>query len=154
MIERQGNIWDTFGIKNAVVLVTTNNVINTKNELVMGAGIALEAKQRFPDFPKEIVGYYWVNPRLWNNGDYHLYINYTQQIGCIQTKRHWRDSSPIDLVQKSVEELNREARLPTNEHIIYNLPKPGCGLGGLDWETQVKPLCEMLPDNVVIWSKE
>jgi hypothetical protein len=152
MIEMYGDIWTQFQKQNQIVIVTTNNVIGATG-LIMGAGIAKEAKDRLPNLPQEIASFYKVNPRLWNDGDYLLYIHYTQGIGCLQTKRNWKNRSPIDLVQKSIEILDREARLPTNEHIMYNVPRPGCGLGGLDWKFQVRPLCEALPDNVVIWSK-
>lgn len=151
MIEKKGDIWRQFRQENQMVLVTTNNVIGA-NGLVMGKGIAKEAKDRLPTLPYHVAAYFNFNPHLWNNGDYYLYLDYTLQIGCVQTKRHWKNPSPIDLIERSIEELNKEARLITNQHITYNLPKPGCGLGGLDWESQVKPLCETLPNNVIIWS--
>lgn len=52
MILEKGNMWDCFG-KVDLFLVTTNPIVNAKGELVMGRGIALEAKKRFPELPKD-----------------------------------------------------------------------------------------------------
>ena len=51
----------------------------------------------------------------------------------------WYNSN-LNVIENSLRELIYTARLNKN-YKIY-LPRPGCGCGGLDWESQVKPLCE------------
>lgn len=142
MIEKTGNIWSVFQQPNQIVLCTTNNV-RGRNGLVMGAGIAREAAQRLPELSR------WMDPYC--GADYWLKVFYGQGIGCIQTKRDWKHGSPIDLVHASIEILNIVAN--TDQTYTYNLTRPGCGLGGLNWERDVRPMCNSLPNNCVVWSQ-
>lgn len=144
MQEKTGDIWSIWQQPNQIILVTTNNTKGT-NGLVMGAGTAKQAMMRIPGLSRK---WYHLCGK-----DYHIWIEYLLGIGCIQTKRFWADPSPLELVLKSIETLNREVRLPTNEHITYHTARPGCGLGGLNWEQDIKPICLMLPDNCVVWSQ-
>ena len=141
MIERQGNIWSVWGQPNQIVLVTTNNV-RGKGGLIMGKGIALEGAKRVPGLPLAMFSF--------GDKDYHLMIFPGNGIGCLQTKRHWKDKTPLDLLEKSISAL-RECVLLDNM-TTYHLPRPGCGNGGLNWEKDVKHLCEQLPDNCIVWS--
>ena len=47
----KGNILNYIGVVD-IVCVTTNGIIKSNGELVMGAGCALEFKNRFPKIPK------------------------------------------------------------------------------------------------------
>jgi hypothetical protein len=49
MIEKTGDIWES---SEDYICITTNGYINVKGECVMGKGIALQCKERFPEFPK------------------------------------------------------------------------------------------------------
>lgn len=60
--------------------------------------------------------------------------NYVLQV---PTKHHWRHPSPLNLVQASIQALFplcESLRIDT-VHVV----RLGCGLGGLDWEAQVRP---------------
>lgn len=46
----KGNVFEQLDLD--YVCITTNSILNKNGELVMGAGVALEAKQRFPELPK------------------------------------------------------------------------------------------------------
>ncbi|MEK6860596.1 MAG: hypothetical protein AABY07_01375 [Nanoarchaeota archaeon] len=48
MILVKGNMWDELG-KAELILVTANSNIKKNGALVMGAGAAKEARDRFPD---------------------------------------------------------------------------------------------------------
>lgn len=42
-----GNMWDSYEVAD-LFLITTNSTLTRPNKLVMGRGIALQAKERFP----------------------------------------------------------------------------------------------------------
>lgn len=52
----------------------------------------------------------------------------------------WMLHSPFDLVRRSCEELLALTNEKGWEKVL--LTRPGCGLGGLDWVRQVKPMLE------------
>lgn len=142
MRERIGNIWTAYDEIGNIIVVTCNNTLTSKNRLVMGAGIAKEAVTRCPELSRRMAEY--------GNSDYHFVLFPEFRIGCLQTKREWSENSPFDLVKQSVEKLREEAlKYPS---YIFNLPRPGCGLGRLKW-INVKDICVQLPDNCVVWSK-
>jgi hypothetical protein len=155
MIEKIGSIWDVYNQFNNMILVTTNSQLKKNGELVMGKGIALEAAQREPSLPRRL-GHYLINQAgFWGNDamlvdDYYI-VSHLGAIGALQTKRDWKDPSSTELIKRSLSFLSQLAIwMPL---INFNIPRPGCGNGGLNWEKQVKPLCEALPDNVVVWNK-
>jgi hypothetical protein len=144
----KGNLWDELGHAD-VILFTANNTLNAKGELVMGAGAAREAKERFPDLPR-FLGYQIAS----KTGDYGVvstmvpYQGGRQRIAAFQTKRHWKSPSPLDLLKLSCEKLAGYAKQFPVQRIALNYP--GIGLGGLT-ESDVLPLLETLPDNVFVY---
>ena len=112
--------------------------INTVNCVgVMGAGVALEFKNRYPEMfrsyaracqNKEIAP---GKPHLWE--DYSLFSHCT--IVNLPTKLHWRDPSEYEYIEADLIWL-REFLMYRDE--VVTLPALGCGHGGLDWSI-VKP---------------
>jgi len=124
--------------------ITTNGVVKEDGTLVMGAGTAGDMQSRYPDAPKILGGY------VSRHGN-HLYVLYfdKQYYLSFPTKDDWRDDSNLGLIKQSSIELMQW--LNDNPHIkTVFLPRPGCGLGLLDWETQVKPAIEPILDDRVI----
>lgn len=146
-------MWDCFG-KVDLFLVTTNPVVNSKGELVMGRGMALEAKKKFPILPKkfaeryqeacDIQGY---DDALYstNVGQGGLFAG--QPVGWFMVKNHWAEPARLDIIKHSVLELAKWAKHTKG---IVALNFPGIGNGKLKRE-DVLPLLEVLPDNVHIW---
>ena len=132
MIEpRTGDLFEA----DAEALVNPVNCVG-----VMGRGLALAFRERFPDnfaayaaacrrgavVPGEMFVFDTERERP------RLIVNFP-------TKRHWRDASLLeDLVRglESLTELVRESELCS-----IALPALGCGLGGLDWR-EVRPRIE------------
>ena len=129
------------------VCITTNSILNTKGELVMSAGVALEAKKRFPELPK-VYGNKIDKLGLFGK-DYFL-LQYNNLIA-FQTKRHYRDKSPLDLVARSTQRLKFLATL--FDDCIFGLPFPAINNGGLTKE-DVLPIISCLPDNVLVFELE
>lgn len=163
MIEIKGNIWD-FHKEGHYVAVTTNGV--TKFGLaVMGKGIALQAKNRFPDLPKKL------GESLHATGNFpHIFPEY--QIITLPTKTVWWLRSDIKLIAYSCDFISKALNSPREawtlrseiplgclwDSVVQNtrlplvidklyMTRPGCGNGHLDWETDVKPVIKNILDD-------
>lgn len=64
------------------------------------------------------------------------------------TKDRVSEDSKLPLIVQSATELMN--LVEQMDWTIVVLPRPGCGLGGLDWDTQVKPALEPILDDRVI----
>lgn len=158
MKEIKGNIWD-FHEKGCWICVTTNGVVNEDGEAVMGRGIALEAKKRFPGLPHDL------GMAITSKGN-KLYSWPKCRLVTFPTKHHWMDMSDLCLIEKSCQELvswvdavcsflTSALKIPmvTESAKIY-LPRPGCGNGGLYWN-DVKPILEKyLDDRFVVVNRK
>lgn len=119
----------------------------------MGSGVALAVKNKYPDaykaymdlpstFQKALFG----TAHLVDVGaPYTLYIAH-----CFTQKTYGREAgvkyASVEAIQGAIVtcmEFSRRVRLP-----IY-LPKIGCGLGGLDWETEVRPALEEIEEKYI-----
>lgn len=102
----------------------------------MGAGIAGECKWRNPEFP-ELVG----QAILSGNRGCGIDKQTGAELFRFSTKTNiYDDKSDIELIEISLKALEL-VTMANQDKKIY-LPRPGCGIGGLDWETEVKPLVE------------
>lgn len=144
MKEKTGNIWDT---DCDVIAITTNGEVKKNGELVMGKGIALQAKQRYPDLPKilgDFVSTMGNIPEIVYDTDLSKRI-----IVSLPTKNHWRDKSDIELIKKSL--LSIEFML--DPPITIAIPRPGCSNGGLNWEDVKKEIEPLLDDRFVVYNR-
>lgn len=124
---QSGNVWDHH--PDSYIVVTTNGVVNPNGELIMGKGIALEAKNRYPLLPIHA-------GNLVKNAGNYTFVFPKYKLITFPTKHHWRHKGDINLIQRSIEQLL---------HVIDNhdelciekiyAPLLGCGNGGLKWET-------------------
>ena len=139
MREVFGDLWAYEGRKGFYILVTTNGFIKNSGEGVMGAGVAKQAADRYPDLPRllgqSLIGRGNVVSRL------------TDQIFSFPVKHEWFRNADLKLIKKSVAELDRRARLHPDRKFV--VPRPGCGSGKLKW-SKVRPLMIGLPDNVFV----
>lgn len=125
MEEIKGNIWDYED--EGIIAVITNGIVKKDETAVMGAGIALELKNRNKNIPK-VLG------QLLKNKGNHIF-QLTRNIITFPTKNHWRDKSDLKLIEQSAQELLKLADENSNDGYwqkIY-VPQPGCGCGGLKW---------------------
>jgi hypothetical protein len=149
MLEINDDIFKYIG-PNKPLVVTTNNVVKSDGSLVMGAGIAKLVRDKFPGVDKKL-------GRIISGLDIYNVIPVSideQIIIALQTKRHWKDPSPIDLVVESCKMLMRyiDDRIILDIKQVY-MTRPGCGNGGLDWN-YIKPLISFLDDRFIVCHKE
>lgn len=150
MIITVGNMWDELGVAD-LILFTANSVITRGGRLVMGAGAALEAKNRYP-----WLSYYLANeikkfpdPDRYGVAIYDRKVYKDTRIGAFQTKEDWKRNSRLDLIETAVEKV--KLLVPEYPRIVINFP--GINHGRLT-EQQVLPVIRSLPDSVIFYKKE
>lgn len=145
MLEAKGDIWDHWE-RGHVVAVTTNGLWDRLGNAIMGAGIAKQAKERFPELPGMLA------QKLQSGGNL-LYYFPSIRVVTFPTKEDWREDSIPALIAASARRLTRllDSGLIEPEHLPLYAPPFGAGNGNLDWEKQVKPLVDpILDDRVVV----
>lgn len=113
-------------------------IVNTVNTVgVMGKGVALEFKKRYPEmFDKyqELC-----SNQLLDVGKLYLWRESEKWVLLFPTKKHWRYPSKMEYIEKGLQKFEQNwDKLGTN---TIAFPRLGCGNGGLDWQ-EVKPLME------------
>ncbi len=141
---KHGNIFDS----QMECLV---NPVNTVG--VMGKGLALEFKRRYPAMFREYVRL--CKGRELVVGNPHLWIGTTgSYIILFPTKKHWRQPSKELYIKGGLRVISQAIRTGTLS-LYYPIdgiafPAIGCGLGGLDFETQVRPYMEQYLEDLPI----
>ena len=132
IVFKSGNLFDS----ECQTLVNTVNCIG-----VMGAGIAKQYKQKYP----EMFGEYKLacnNEELNIGGDIWIwdYIDLykPKKILCFATKEHWMYPSKIEWIERGLQNFVKNYKKWNITSIAW--PKLGCTNGKLDWENEVKPL--------------
>ncbi len=111
-------------------------IVNTVNCVgIMGRGIALQFKKRFPENFKVYAAACKKKAIL--PGKMFVYktdslIN-PKYIISFPTKRHWRGASRMEDIENGLQDLVKVIKDLKIQSIA--LPPLGCGLGGLDWNT-------------------
>lgn len=140
----QANIWE-YADKLDYVCITTNSIVKQNGELVMGAGNALQAKQRVPTLPLDFGDQ--IKSKNLQGKFYGLLLSHEKYLA-FQTKLHYQDESPLDVVSKSVAALERLANKYPDK--TFGLPFPGISNGRLSAKV-VYPMLLKLPDNVYVY---
>jgi len=124
IIYKTGNIFN----ENTEAIVNTVNCIG-----VMGKGLALEFKKRFPENFKQYVAA--CNRSMLRPGRMFTHNSFSTEghryIINFPTKKHWRDPSRIEYIDWGLRDLVDVISVLNIESIA--IPSLGCGLGGLDW---------------------
>lgn len=131
-----GNLWT---YPSTYRVITTNAIINSKGEAVMGAGTALQAKSRYPDIPKQL------GHLLSIYGNHVFRLNHN--IISFPTKTHWKYNSDINLIKQSAREI---LKLLKDQNVTVVMPPPGCGLGNLKWEDVRQVIEPILDDRFIV----
>lgn len=141
----EGDMWSAYDQAD-LFLVTTNSVLNRYGALVMGAGIARQARERFPELDAALG-----NAVVQVGDTYGLIVSPrwpTAKLGGFQTKVRWHDPSSLELINFSASKLVAWCKAHPTARVHLNMP--GVGHGRLSRE-QVLPILEPLPDTVTVW---
>lgn len=125
----QGDIWNftdptIVGKYNTKpVCVTTNQMIDSYGCLIMGRGIALDCKLKYPNVPRDLGRLV----QIYGNSPFYL-----RHDGIISfpTKYDWRDKSDLGLIVKSAWVIKKIKEVYKLETVLSVWP--GVGHGGLN----------------------
>lgn len=126
--------------------VPIQTIVNTVNCVgVMGKGVALEVRKRFPDIYKQYAEA--CKKGEVQIGRLRLFKDHDPWVLNFPTKRHWRESSKLEYIERGLRTFAKGYRKSGIQSVAF--PKLGCGSGGLEWK-QVKLVMEKylkeLPD--------
>lgn len=129
------DVWEAW-TEGAWVVVPTNQMTRRDNTAVMGAGLARQAADRFPELPAQYGA-------ALLRGE--AFVCFPQRrVLLAPTKTDWREPSTLELVSTAVDRLHGWASShPEVTHVV--VPLLGCGRGGLNRE-DVGPLLARLPN--------
>lgn len=128
--EKSGNIFST----GAQTIVITVNCVG-----IMGAGIAQDAKYRWPliydSYAKKCsLNQFGIGEILWETSE-------SQFVALFPTKTHWRMPSKIGYIKSGLQTLRKDIIEKSINSVA--LPYLGCSNGGLEW-AEVKPLIKTI----------
>ena len=124
------------GALEGVRCVTTNGSTDRYGMNIMGGGCAREAAERYPWLPN----YYG---RMLKEHGNHVFL--TGPVVCFPVKHQVGEPADLALVKRSLVELETLANLYDWQRVL--LPTPGCGLGGLSWDGEVREVAERILDD-------
>ena len=145
MKEVNGDLWDT---PADIIVITTNGATRKDGAAIMGRGVALQAKSRYP-------GIEYVLGRLIRENGNHVNIitgNFPRIIS-FPVKHHWRERADLKLINQSAIELVQLMDQQRYGYLVA-LPRPGCGNGRLRWEEVRSIIRPILDDRFVVYNKE
>jgi hypothetical protein len=147
---RRGDMWTAYNEAD-LYLITANSTIRQDDALIMGRGIARQARDHFPDLDKALsrqilntcgrLGQY--GPGLagvssrWPEA----------KLGAFQVKTHYDKPANLAFIQHSTAALQAWCAVQPTALVCLNFP--GTGNGRLPRE-QVLPIVQQLPTNVTI----
>jgi O-acetyl-ADP-ribose deacetylase (regulator of RNase III) len=135
-------------VSGNILAADVEAVVNPANAHgVMGAGLALQFKNKYPRMFAEyrrrcIAGEFGpgeVMPVKVDDSNPQWVINFA-------TKDHWRDPSKLEYIERGLADLRRA--IHSLELASVAIPALGCGLGQLDWPTvraRIKVFAATLP---------
>lgn len=148
MIQRTGDMWTDATGEFKVLLASTCCQFKIDADLnfllIMGKGSAGALAERYPFAPKLFADQ--VTGRIITDYGFMWYPSWS--FGAFQTKRDFRNSAVIEVIQLSTGGLLSAALMYPS--FTFHLPYPGVGYGMLS-PMVVEPIIKVLPDNVHVW---
>ncbi|WP_312694102.1 macro domain-containing protein [Caproiciproducens sp.] len=129
----------------AQVLVNTVNTVG-----VMGKGVALEFKKRYPNMFRSYQRI--CEDKSFDIGKLFLWKGTDKWVLLFPTKKHWKNPSRLEYIELGLQKFVDNWQRLGIESIAF--PRLGCGNGGLNWD-EVRPIMEkylkLLPLQVFIY---
>jgi hypothetical protein len=130
-----GDIWILHSRDQTIAIPTNGVTVN--GELIMGRGLALEAKERYPSLPLRL------GSMVREHGNFPFYVKEFNLVS-FPTKHNPQQKSDIHLIKQSAYNLRILADKIGLERVY--LPHVGCGNGGLFWGEVYPVINEILND--------
>jgi hypothetical protein len=154
--QRQGDIWSVH-YEADLFLITTNATLKQNGALVMGRGIARQARGRFPGLDLALGRHIdrvcggSVDARRSGLSEYGLLVSPrwpAAKLGAFQVKYHYRQLADLDLIARSADAL--VVWCEAHPQVAVHLNYPGIGNGRLHPD-DVWPIVARLPETVTLW---
>jgi O-acetyl-ADP-ribose deacetylase (regulator of RNase III) len=126
---------------NAQVIVNTVNTVG-----VMGKGLAKEFKRLYPSMFLSYQNY--CEKGMFSVGKLQLYKTPNKWVLNFPTKENWRNASKVEYIEDGLQKFVQQYQKQGITSISF--PMLGCGNGGLDWESIIKPLMHKYLKNLPI----
>lgn len=159
MILETGDMWEIWG-KTDLFCITTNSTVKPDGRLVMGAGIAQEARDSIIGLDARLGRMIGFNHRPYGLlvlQDLARYKVLQPRFGALQVKYSFSQPADINLICSSLASLFIYIAKNCNCRVDMNMPLEagsnsalGVGYGNLTVE-EVWPIVSLLPDNVHVW---
>lgn len=147
MILEKGNMWSVFD-ETDIFMITTNPIKRKDGAVVMGRGIALEAKTRFPQLPYDFGNELnKLHPEVDQQNVGYIGTYNKTPIYFFMVKDHWNNPASIGIISMSCFYLKHGFDWGSKR---IDLNFPGIGNGKLSRDS-VLPFLNELPDNVHVW---
>jgi len=138
MLELQSDFWRTEADYRCI---TTNGDLRINKRAIMGAGVALQARSRYPELEVTL------GKLLIERGN-HVHLLGHNLIS-FPTKVHWNLNSDLDLIMRSARELvDLVNTLPDARQVL--MTRPGCGMGRLSWPVVKQSIAPILDDRFIV----
>ncbi len=146
---KTGDMWTAYTAVDLFLITTNSTLKQGEHALVMGRGIARQAKERFPGLDTALGRQ--IQALCGNQGVYGLLISLRwpdAKLGAFQVKRRYSQPASLELIRCSTAALC--VWCADHPHAQVALNFPGIGNGRLRRE-DVLPIIAQLPDQVTIW---
>ena len=140
------DIFSLIGVVDAIC-VTTNGVVKSNGELVMGAGVAKQFANKYQSLPLLL------GDKVLSHGNHVYFATEIDETAILSfpTKHNYRDKSSLELIKRSAKRLVYWANSTGAKTIV--IPSPGTGLGGLSKEVVYSALNDILDSRFTIVTK-
>jgi len=158
MIERKGDIWD-FYYEAKWIVITTNIGWKKDGTNPMGAGIAKQAADMFPDLPEwygERCRKYGSNTAVAAYDPARFFLFPTKPLDEDKPWMSWQSMSSIALIKRSAKQLVALVNILNERNYFINqigIPLVGCENGGLRPKDVLPVLHEILDHRFTLFSK-
>jgi hypothetical protein len=142
-------MWSVWEAADLFVITTNSTLRLVDKNLVMGRGIALQAKKRFPGIAAALGSA--IDAQCGSGGVYGLLVSPawpTAKLAAFQVKQDWRDSADLDLIRRSTAMLVDWCKAHPDSQVHVNYPGVG---NGRRKRADVKPIIDDLPQTVTVW---
>lgn len=160
MIEQIGDIWE-FYYEAQWIVITTNIGYKKNGSNPMGAGIALQASEMYPDLPKwygERCKKFGANTAVTNYDPARFFLFPTKPLNEEKPWMSWQGRSTIELITRSAKQLAALVDLlsqrKTYLFIKIGLPMVGCENGGLESREVLPILHRFLDDRFILFHRQ
>jgi len=165
-LETKGNIWEYFYSNEAAVVIPTNGSRDKFGYNVMDSGLALDAKELFPNLPM-LIGRS-IKKMKGHNGVF-VFSFPTDKVNEVEKKKeynfvftfptkynYWDNVADFKRIELStfqlVKALNQlEKRLGIEKVVV---PRVGCGSGNLNWKEVQPILFNLLDERFIVIEKD